>query len=215
MSRPRAVSWALVPIVLLAGTAAALAHSGPPYPVVSNQTAGAYRVSVWTDPDATDDRMPAGQFWVVIEGTRGGSVPAGTRVNVAIRARDRDQPFAEAVAKPVDGDVTRQFANLLMDHEGPFDVRVVLDGPWGGATIDTQVQATYDLRPPLPLIAVYVLPFLAVGFLWGARLVRRRRAHKTGLGLLSHKSYALSRSSAAASRRQICQSSSRFAPSDS
>jgi len=98
---------------------------------------------------------------------------------------DRDQPFAEVAAAPVDGDVTRQFANLLMDHEGPFEVRVVLDGPWGSATIDTQVQATYDLRPPLPLIAVYMLPFLAVGFLWGTRLVRRRRALKSGLGLKS------------------------------
>lgn len=179
MSRPLAVPWALVQTVLLGGSAPALAHSGPPYPVVSNQTVGAYRVSVWTDPDATDDRMPAGQFWVVIEGIRAGTVPTGTRVHVAIRPRDRDQPFAEAVAAPVDGDVTRQFANLLMDHEGPFDVRVVLDGPWGGATVETQVQATYDLRPPLPLIAIYVMPFLAVGFLWGARLVRRRRRLKS------------------------------------
>ena len=176
MSRPRTVLWAFVPIVLLAGSAPALAHSGPPYPVVSNQTVGSYRVSVWTDPDATDDRMPAGQFWVVIEGARGGTVPADTRAHVAIRPRDRDQPFAEAIAAPVNGDVTRQFANLLMDHEAPFDVRVVLNGPWGAATVETQVQATYDLRPPLPLIAIYVLPFLAVGFLWGARLVRRRRS---------------------------------------
>jgi hypothetical protein len=185
MSGRRAVSGALAPIAWLVTTAPALAHSGPPYPVVTRQAAGAYRVSLWTDPDATDDRTSAGQFWVVIEPERAGTVPADTRARVAIRPRDRDQPFAEVAAAPVDGDVTRQFANLLMDHEGPFEVRVVLDGPWGSATIDTQVQATYDLRPPLPLIAVYMLPFLAVGFLWGTRLVRRRRALKSGLGLKS------------------------------
>jgi hypothetical protein len=173
------VSGALVLMALLGGPVPARAHSGPPYPVVTRQAAGAYRVSLWTDPDATDDRRPAGQFWVVIEPARDGPVPAATRARVAIRPRDRDQPFVEAVAAPVNGDATRQFANLLMDHEGPFDVRVVLDGPSGSATIETYVQATYDLRPPLPLIAVYMLPFLAVGFLWGARLVRRRRAGQT------------------------------------
>jgi len=29
------------------------AHSGPPFPIVSDRIAGAYRVSVWADPDAT------------------------------------------------------------------------------------------------------------------------------------------------------------------
>src|SRR4051812_31418996 len=32
------------------------AHSGPPFPIVTDQQAGAYRVTVWTDPDATDDQ---------------------------------------------------------------------------------------------------------------------------------------------------------------
>jgi len=53
---------------------------------------------------------------------------------------------------------------------------VIVDGPAGAMTLDTRVDATYDLRPPLPLLAVYLLPFLAVGFLWTLRLVRRRRA---------------------------------------
>src|SRR6185436_15623277 len=28
------------------------AHSGPPFPIVTDQSAGAYKVTVWTDPDA-------------------------------------------------------------------------------------------------------------------------------------------------------------------
>ena len=133
--------WLLAVIALLAAPPAARAHSGPPYPIVTKQAAGAYRVSLWTDPDATDDRTPAGQFWVVVEPGRDGAVPPGTRARVAIRPHDRDQPFAEATAAPVNGDVTRQFANLLMDHEGPFDVRVALDGPWGPATIVARYHA--------------------------------------------------------------------------
>ena len=159
-------------------TRPALAHSGPPFPVISNQTSGAYRVSVWTDPDATDDSTPGGQFWVVIEPARADAVPPATRARVAIRPLDRAQPFVEAPASPVDGNVSRQYAVLRMDHEGPFGVRVVVDGPWGATTLETTVDATYDLRPPLPLLAVYLLPFLAVGVLWTMRLVRRRRARK-------------------------------------
>ena len=168
----------LLPLVLVAAAKPAAAHSGPPYPVISEQAAGAYRVSLWTDPDATDDRSAGGQFWVVIEPGRAGNLPDATRARVAIRPLDRDEPFVDASAVPVDGDVTRQYAGLVMDHEGPFAVRVVVDGPWGAATLETQVQATYDLRPPMPLLLVYLLPFVAVGLLWTTRLLRRRRARK-------------------------------------
>ena len=161
-----------------AAPAAVAAHSGPPYAVVTQQAAGPYRLSLWTDPDSTDDGTPGGQFWVVIEPGRDGAVPPATRARVAIRPldRDHDAPFVEVTTEPVDGDVTRQYAGLVMDHEGPFAVRVIVDGPWGGGAVSARVQATYDLRPPLPLLGVYMLPFLAVGFLWGYRLLRRRRA---------------------------------------
>jgi hypothetical protein len=154
------------------------AHSGPPYPIVSRQAVGMYRVSVWTDPDATDDGTAGGQFWVVIEPARAGAaLPPDTRAEVAIRPLDREGPdTAPAATTPVDGDVSRQFVAVLMDHEGPYRVHVALDGAWGAAAVDTQVEATYDLRPPLALIGIYLLPFAAVGFLWTRLLLRRRRS---------------------------------------
>jgi hypothetical protein len=67
-----------------------------------------------------------------------------------------------------------------MDHEGRFHVRVTIDGPLGRAEVEADVDATYDLRPPPAMIAVYLLPFVAVGFLWVKLLLRRRlsAAHK-------------------------------------
>src|SRR5262245_62090659 len=71
---------------LLAPEIPVLAHSGPPFPIVSDRIAGAYRISIWTDPDTTDDGKPAGQFWVTLDPASGtGTVPAGTRAAVAIR----------------------------------------------------------------------------------------------------------------------------------
>jgi len=168
----------LVTGATLALAAPAVAHSGPPYPVVSNQVSGPYRLSVWTDPDATDDGSAGGQFWVTIEPARAGVPPPDTRAYVAIRSGGEAAPWVEQAAAPVDGDASRQFAALVMDHEGPYGVRVVITGAWGRAEVMTAVDATYDLRPAPALLVVYLLPFVLVGFLWTKRLLRRRRGRK-------------------------------------
>jgi hypothetical protein len=151
------------------------AHGGPPFPIVSNQLAGAYDISVWTDPDTTDDGTAAGQFWVVLETAGEAAIPDGTRASVAIRPIDRQGPVQEGRAEPVDGEVTRQFVALLMDHEGPFGVHVTVEGPMGRAEVESRVDATYDLRPAPALLAIFLLPFVAVGALWVKMLRRRRR----------------------------------------
>ena len=55
----------LVVAVMLWAQIIAAAHSGPPYPIVTERAVGRYVVSIWTEPDATDDRSAGGQFWVV------------------------------------------------------------------------------------------------------------------------------------------------------
>jgi hypothetical protein len=76
----------------------------------------------------------------------------------------------------IDRDPSRRFVALLMDHEGPYRVRLAIDGPRGHVDIDTAVDATYDLRPARWLIAVFLVPFLLVGFLWVKLLLRRRHS---------------------------------------
>ena len=63
-----------------------------------------------------------------------------------------------------------------MDHEGRFDVRVTVDGPLGRVELSSAVDATYDERPAPILLLVYMLPFVAIGLLWIARLRRRGAA---------------------------------------
>lgn len=154
------------------------AHGGPPYPMVSNQASGGYSISVWTDPDTTDDGRPGGQFWVVVDPADGReTIPAATRASVAIHPRDREGPIASGRTEPVNGSVNRQFVALLMDHEGPYAVRVTVDGPLGRVDIDGTVDATYDQRPARGLIALYLFPFIAIGALWAKVMLRRRQAH--------------------------------------
>jgi hypothetical protein len=142
---------------------------------VSNRVVGAYDISIWTDPDATDDGSAAGQFWVMLGPAVGAaSVPAGTHADVSIKALDRSAPALTGRAQPVNHEVSRQFTALVMDHEGRFGVVVTVDGPLGHASVEASVDATYDLRPSRIMMAVYVMPFLLVGFLWVKLLVRRR-----------------------------------------
>jgi hypothetical protein len=160
----------------LGATIVVRAHSGPPYPIVTERTVGAYAMAVWADPDVTDDGSAAGQFWVVVRpADRKTALPADTRADVSIRSTDRAGVVRARQAEPVKGDVTRQFAALLMDHEGPFAVHVSVDGPLGKADVDANVDATYDLRPAPALLIVFLTPFLLVGFLWGKLLLQRRR----------------------------------------
>jgi hypothetical protein len=190
--RARRTATTLATVWMLATFAQEVgSHSGPPYPIVTDRTAGPYRISVWTDPDATDDGTLGGQFWVILDSADGiGAIPPATRVGVTVQPRDRPGTAQEGVAAPDGvttdsvttdtGNTSRHFVALLMDHEGTFGVHVSVRGPMGEAGIDAEVEATYDLRPPPITIALYVMPFLLVGGLWLKLLLRRRARSSAG-----------------------------------
>jgi len=168
-------------IILVACQPVLHAHSGPPYPIMEERVIGSYHVALWADPDATDDQSAAGQFWIMLRPVAPGrAVPTDTRVDVRIRPLDRAGPEREAHADRVNGDVGRHFAALLMDHEGPFAVHVAIDGGLGPAEFDAKADATYDLRPRPALIALFVLPFVLVGIVWGKLLIKRRMHARGG-----------------------------------
>ena len=148
-------------ILALVAQASSHAHSGPPFPIVTDATRGPYTISIWTDPDATDDGSAGGQFWIVIgPATKAVAIPAETRATISVHGVGATQ------ASPLRGDVTNQFGAVVMDHEGPYSVRVDVTGPLGAAVVDAMVDATYDLRPPPYMLAWYLVPFLLAGVLW-------------------------------------------------
>lgn len=179
MSAPRGrrrLGAVLCSLVLLGGGAGA--HDGPPYPIVTDRIVGPYRVSVWTDPDATDDGTPGGQFWIIVDaGPDLGAVPTDVRVRVSIRAV-RGGPELTGESEAQDGNPGRHFVALPMDHEGRFAVHVGVESAAGAGALDAEVDATYDTRPPPVLLAVYAVPFVLIGFLWAKLLLRRRLARQ-------------------------------------
>jgi hypothetical protein len=170
-----------VAILCLVATVSLRAHGGPPSLVVSDVVAGPYRVSLWADPDATDDGSSGGEFWVVLDAASGKSpVPPGTAVRVSISLLDPPGRERTALAEVVARDnPARRYAALPIDREGRVSVRLDVEGPLGPARVDAEVDATYDLRPAPVLILVFAIPLVLAGLLWTKLLLARRRSRAT------------------------------------
>lgn len=148
----------------------AMAHQGPPFPVLVDQRVGPYVASVWTDPD-----VGTGTFFVVLEAPKGRKLPAKTTVRIGVQPVTKRLPevFYDAAPEPVD-EGARFGAQVKFDKQEMWRTRVLLDGPEGGGELATTVEATPDgILGPVGSL-VYALPFVAVGFLWIKAVLRRR-----------------------------------------
>jgi hypothetical protein len=180
----------IVAIAVLVAQRISLAHSGPPFPIVTDMVRAPYTISIWTDPDATDDGSRGGQFWVVLAMTpKEARIPPETRVTVSARritqapsinGNQSTRSWIRGVAAPVRGDLGNQFAALRLTREGLYDVHVDIDGPRGHAVVDSRIEVTYDARPPAYMLVWYLVPFLVAGFLWTRLLLHRRRVFRKG-----------------------------------
>jgi hypothetical protein len=134
---------------------------------------GAYTASVWTDPD-----IGVGTFIVTLEGPDvAHASPGSTLVRVAVRPRSGRLAEVLSVARPRRSRHGLKYvAEVAFDQRELWDVRVLIEGPGGSGELRGEVEATPD-GPPGPLaLALYAMPFVAVGALWfRAARVRRRR----------------------------------------
>lgn len=161
--------------------ATAFAHSGPAYPVVTDQRSGPYTIAIWTDPDTTDDGTAGGRFWVVV--TNGTASPPASRVRIVATPRNGSTQTTSIDVTSPGRDGHTYYGALLMDHEGPYGIDVRVEGPAGSTSVRTSVDATYDLRPSPFTAALYLLPFVLVGLLWMRLLMRRARTSKTRMAV--------------------------------
>lgn len=158
-------------LVLLIPAPRAQAHEGPPFPIIVDQRIGTMLVSVWTDPD-----IGTGTFFVVIEPVEGQTLPHDIAVEVGVK------PVSgrlEEVRYPAEPQAVRYgaryFTEVQFDQGEWWDVRIQLRSTAGSGKLTAQVEATPDgTIGPISLV-IYLLPFLAVGFLWLKAVLRRRR----------------------------------------
>lgn len=145
------------------------AHNGPPFPIIENQKMGPCMISLWTHPD-----IGIGTFFVFAEPAPGESIPKDLKFSLGIQPESkRLQEVVYPMAREDDHGQVQYKASVDFDRDDFFRVRLILQDAQGKAETFSRVEATpvgfgrWDLL-------VYLLPFLAIGFLWFRGIARRR-----------------------------------------
>lgn len=167
----------LVLLAFLPAVPPAAAHQGPPFPILVDQRAGPYIVSVWTDPD-----IGIGTFFVILETPKGSALPAGTRVQVGVQpvTKRLGEAVYEARLQPASSGSPRYFTEVPFDRGEMWRIRILVNGAAGGGTLATEVEATPAGSLGRIDLLIYLLPFLGIGFLWLKAVLRRRGSAASG-----------------------------------
>ncbi len=175
--KARLRSFLLTVGLLLAVSAPAFAHEGPPYPIIVDKTLGPCVLSVWSDPD-----VGTGTFFFILEPTPGGQIPDDVRVDVSVRPTSGRLPEAVYAAEREDQGGRVQFKALVpFDAEELWRVRVSLRSAQGGGEATTVVEVTPPGYGRWDML-IYLLPFAAVGALWLRAVVKGRGRGKVSRG---------------------------------
>jgi hypothetical protein len=148
----------------------ARAHNGPPFPIIENRRMASCIISLWTHPD-----IGTGTFFVLVDPIPGGQTPDGLTVEIGIQPESGR--LAEVIYPAVREDSRGQVeynASAQFDRDEFYRVRLVLRSSQGTEEALSRVEATPPGYGRWDLL-LYLLPFLAVAFLWFWRMSRRRR----------------------------------------
>jgi hypothetical protein len=148
----------------------ASAHNGPPFPIITDQRVGPCIISLWTHPD-----VGIGTFFVMVDPSPGSSVPKDLKIQIGV------QPVSGRLAEVVysawpenqRGQVEFK-TEVQFDQQEFWKVRLILASAAGGGEALSKVEATPPGFGRWDLL-LYMLPFLAAGFLWFSAINKRRR----------------------------------------
>ena len=161
------LAWA--PLLLFMLRVPASAHNGPPFPVIENQKVGPCIISLWTHPD-----VGTGTFFVIVDPLPGGVIPSDLKVQIGVQPESGRLPEVFYNAERDDTRGQADYKTLVQfDRDEFWKVRLVLENSQGRGEVFSRVEATpvgfgrWDLL-------LFLLPFLAVAFLWFRGMSRRR-----------------------------------------
>jgi hypothetical protein len=164
------VCW-LFAIVCSLGTQAR-AHNGPPFPIIENKKIGPFVISLWTHPD-----VGIGTFFVLVDPPPGSKIPDDLKIGIGVQPESGRLPEVVYSATREDNRGQAEYKALAeFDRDEFWRVRLVLQSAQGSGEMLSRVEATPPGFGRWDLL-LYLLPFLAVGFLWfrGMTRVRNRR----------------------------------------
>ena len=156
-------------LLILAFSARALAHDGPPFAIVVDQQVGPCVISVWTDPDIGD-----GSFFVITET----APPNDLTVQIAVQPTSGRLAEATYTAIREDSKSQVQYKTIVkFDVQETWRVRVSLHSSQGNGETVAFVEPTPEGLGRWDLL-LYLLPFLAIGFIWLRAFLSKRTKPK-------------------------------------
>ena len=166
------LSLCVLIVLVLSWPTPAKAHNGPPFPIIENRRVGACVISLWTHPD-----IGTGSFFVLVDPAPGGRIPDDLKIEIGIQPESGRLPEVIYAAERDDTRGQVEYKALAQfDRDEYWRVRLVLQSSQGSGEALSRVEATPPGYGRWDLL-LYLLPFLAVAFLWFWGITRRRR-HK-------------------------------------
>jgi hypothetical protein len=160
--------WVIGGALLLVCCGGAVAHNGPPFPIITDQRVGPCVISLWTHPD-----LGTGAFWIMVDPPAGGSVPADLNIQIGVAPVSGRLPEAMywAWREKQKGQV--QFkSEAQFDQDEMWKVRVVLHSAGGTWEAASQVEATPAGFGRWDLL-LFALPFAGAGILWFGLIAKK------------------------------------------
>ena len=149
----------------------ALAHEGPPFPILMDQPLAGCVVSVWADPDIGE-----ATFFIVVEQPSGGPPDTPPGVTMWFEPVSRRLPRTECETRRQRLRNQLQFvARPYFDQRDQWTVGFRLTANRGDSE---ELVAQVESTPPgfgVWDFAIYLFPFVLLGGMWVLAMVRRNR----------------------------------------
>ncbi len=150
------------------------AHIGPPFPIIEHQRVGPCIIALWTHPD-----VGTGTFYVIVDPVPGSKIPSDLKVKIGIQPESGR--LAEVFYTAQRDDSTKgqvQYKTFAdFDRDEFWRVHLVLESSQGSGEAFSRVEATPTAMGRFGLI-FFLLPFLAIAFLWYRGVSRKRNRMK-------------------------------------
>jgi hypothetical protein len=149
------------------------AHIGPPFPIIENQRVGPCVISLWTHPD-----VGTGTFFVIVDPAPGSTIPGDLKVKIGVQPESGRLPevFYNAERDDTRGQIQyKTFADF--DRDEFWRVHLILESSASKGEAFSRVEATPPVMGRFSLV-FFLLPFLAVAFLWFRGVSKRRNRMK-------------------------------------
>ncbi len=172
----KACSRFLTAMILLGmSTTHAVAHNGPPFPIIEGKRVGPCIVALWTHPD-----VGTGTFFVILDPPPGGSIPKDLQIEIGVQPVSGRLKEVRYTAQREDLRGQVQYSTQVnFDADEIWRVHLLLRSAAGGGEAYATVEATPPGLGRWDLLW-FALPFLGAGFLWFRAATRKRGYGKRG-----------------------------------